>query len=385
MTVLHVISSLGRGGAENVLYRLVENSGNPSNHVVISLLDDGVFGSRLRSIGVDVHCLQMTRERIPSPARFLKLVSTIRKKDPTVVQTWMGHADLLGGLAARLVGVPVCWGVHHSDFSMKDNKRSTRAVAKLNARISNWLPALTVSCSERGAALLHKSGYPADKIVVIPNGVDITRFVPASPEKRSTMRRALGVPENAKLLGHLGRANPLKDHKTLIHAFSRVADADPTCMLLLAGHELRHDSQYLDGILHELNRPDLHRRILALGPRDDVADLMNVIDIFILSSISEAFPVVLIEAMAVGTPCVVTDVGDSAEIVDDTGWVLPPQDISGLADAVLAAFAEKPEVHRQRCERARARIVSRYGIDRMVNDYASVWHRARREDCRSCP
>ncbi len=376
MKILHVITGLSHGGAENVLYRLIEHSGDSSSHTVVSMLDEGVFGPRLRSVGADLHCLRMTQGGIPRPGHLFELVATIKRVRPAVIQTWMSHADLLGGIAGRMAGVPVCWGIHHSKLSAEDHKRGTRVVAWTNARLSGWVPAQVVSCSQRSAEFLQSVGYPGGRIVIIPNGVDVSRFSPVTPERRAAVRATLGIPENARVMGHLGRADLQKDHKSLIESFSYVADSDPDCLLLLAGQDLKHGSEYFDDILRGVGRPDLHRRILALGPRDDVVDLMNAIDIFVLSSSSgEAFPMVLLEAMATGTPCVTTDVGDSAEIVGDTGWVLPPKNPSGLAMAVLDAFAEGPEIHRLRSERARARIVDRFGIDHMVEAYASVWHR----------
>src|SRR5690606_22245827 len=104
MKVLHVTTGLALGGAENVLYRLIAHSGAPTNHTVVSMLDEGVFGPRLQSLGADVQCLNMKRGGIPSPAQIARLVSIIRRAKPAVVQTWMIHADFLGGIAGRLSG-----------------------------------------------------------------------------------------------------------------------------------------------------------------------------------------------------------------------------------------------------------------------------------------
>lgn len=377
MRVVHVISGLSRGGAENVLYRLIESSGNPSNHTIVSMLDEGVYGPRLQSVGATVRCLRMSRGWGSAPGALRRLIDEIKAGQPDVVQTWMSHADLFGGIAARIARKPVCWGIHHGNISAGDHKRRTIAIARLNARLSRRLPTRVVSCSENGARLLAAAGYPTDRIDVIPNGVDVSKFAPLPAEQRSTLRESLGIPGHVKVLGHVGRADAQKDHATMFRAFGMLAERHPDVFLLLAGDGLERGSPYTESLLRSLGGPELQRRVMALGPRDDIPEVMNAIDVFILSSSSgEAFPMVLIEAMASGTPCVATDVGDSAEIIGDTGWLLQPKDPRGLAQAISNALTEDAAAQASRRERARSSIVARYSIQRMVQRYHDVWSRA---------
>lgn len=384
MRVTHVITGLSRGGAENTLYRLIAAQADPSQHSVISLTDAGLFGERLRVLGVEVRCLGLRRGSIPSPMAILRLRRWLRQLRPAVVQTWMYHADLLGGIAALLAGVPVCWGIRHSNLSPEQNKRMTLKVAALCARLSPLVPARVVSCSARAIEVHRRIGY-ADRFDLVPNGLDLSHFKPLSGDGRRAVRSSLGIPADGKVVGHLGRADPLKDHGTLLAAFGRVAAGNPNAWLLLAGAGLKHGDPVFEALVSASIDVQFANRIVALGQRDDVAELMGAMDVFVLSSIGEAFPNVLAEAMACGTPCVVTDVGDSAEIVGSTGWVRQPRDANGLAQDILAALDEPGDQRFARNKQARQRIADNFTIERMVDAYDAVWRKAKRRTRRSAP
>lgn len=376
--VVHIITGLSRGGAENVLYRLIQAQPNPSQHSVVSMTDEGIFGDRLKELGVEVRCLGLHRGRIPSPLIILRLSSWLRHLRPDLVQTWMYHADLLGGVAARLAGIPVCWGLRNGNLDPEQSKRLTLRVARFNACLSRWLPTRIVSCSVRAVEIHRALGY-ADKFVVIPNGLDLARFTPVDVARRGTVRSALGLPKGRKLIGHLGRPDPQKDHATLLKVFALVAAQREDVCLLLAGLDLEHGNRYLDDLLARTKTSGLANRIMALGQRDDVPDLMAAMDVFLLSSsFGEAFPNVVVEAMACGTPCVVTEVGDSAEIVGDTGWTAPPGNVGALAGALLEALGEQEETHALRRQCARRRIEENFSIERMAKAYQEVWETAAR-------
>lgn len=371
MKILHIITGLNRGGAENALYRLLKADADPSRFHVISLLDDGVYGSKFRQLGVRVTTLGM-RSPLESPKALASLIQILRETRPQVVQTWMYHADLLGGIASKLVGVPVCWGVRQSDLTSKFAKRSTRATARLCAWLSASIPQAIVVCAVLAEVKHREFGY-ADKFTLIPNGVDTDQLRPDSANGK-LIRNELGLQPDAKVIGHISRADSIKDHRTLFRMFARVADKDADAILVLAGPGLTFSERYLT----DIGIPtDLRGRILALGPRNDVSKILNAMDVFILSSAAEGFPNVVVEAMACGVPCVVTDVGDAAMIVGDTGWVRPVGDADGLADDILAALTEASALHRERAKRARERIVAHYSVERMASAYDQLWHRVR--------
>lgn len=371
MRVVHVITGLSQGGAESALYRLLAALPEPRDHTVVSLTDEGVFGERIIDLGIPVIVLGLKRGGTPSLISVVNLARVLHRLKADIVQTWMYHSDLMGGVAARFVGLPVCWGIHHSNLSQENNKATTLRVVKINAVLSRWIPCRIISCSKRGIDAHKAIGYSGG-FINIPNGLDVTRFFPR-PMARDSLRKRFGISQDSILIGHLGRPDPQKDHSNLLKAFDRVAAYRSDVFLLLAGKELVHGSEYLEGLLAHTNTKKYANRIFALGQRDDVPELMAALDVYVSSSIGEAFPTVLVEAMACGTPCVVTDVGDSAEIVGPTGWVVKPGDSVALSNGILEALDESAVAHTQRGNLARQRIVDRYGIDKMVRAYNDVW------------
>ena len=148
MNVVHIITGLSDGGAEAVLYRLCL-SDKSSNHFVISLMDDNKYGSLFIDNGIPVYYLNM-KLNVISLGGVIKLYRIIRKIKPDVVQTWMIHADFIGGIISRLAGIiNVVWGVHHTTLVKGESKRSTMIIAKMNAILSRFVPTKIIYCAEK--------------------------------------------------------------------------------------------------------------------------------------------------------------------------------------------------------------------------------------------
>jgi glycosyltransferase involved in cell wall biosynthesis len=366
--IVHIITELAHGGAETALFRLLTANSNPTEFHVISLSDDGVFGPRIRGLGVGVTSLHM-RQRGRFPIAFIRLVILLRRLHPDLVQTWMYHANVVGGLASRLAGIPVCWGIRQANLSVSANKRGTLRIAKVGAWLSNWVPCRIVSCSHRAVTAHEAFGY-ASNFAVVPNGVDLSSFSPNVSAGKSK-RSHLSVPTGFALVGHVGRFDVQKDYPTLFAACSRLRELHGSFKVVLCGKNIDANNSELVSLLRAHNLEEI---VIMLGQRDDVPELMQGMDVLVLSSLGEAFPNVVAEAMAVGVPCAVTDVGDAAEIVGDTGWVVPPGNPTALADAIAAALREPPSAQAERKRRARGRIEENYDITRMVSGFRAVWN-----------
>ncbi|MHB9020068.1 MAG: glycosyltransferase, partial [Minisyncoccota bacterium] len=172
--VMHVITGLSTGGAEMMLARLLSsverNSVTPS---VVSLTNMGEVGTSIEAAGVAVQALGISR-RMPSPKALYRLRSTMREFDPDVVQCWMYHADLLGGIAARSLGIPAIWSLRQSNLSREANSMPTLLTMQLCARLSSRVPARIV-CGSEAARRAHLGiGYSGERMVVIPNGFDLS-------------------------------------------------------------------------------------------------------------------------------------------------------------------------------------------------------------------
>lgn len=366
--ILHVITGLAQGGAETALHRLVSGTRDPRLHHVVSLTGEGVFAQRLREAGATVTALN-ARSSASFIFSLVRLFKLIRRERPVIVQTWMYHADLVGGIAARLAGTPVCWGIRQSNLMPSANKRSTLAIARICAALSSLVPQYIVSCSGRAIDTHRKFGY-SGRFVHIPNGLDVSRYS-TSAKARASIRQELSIPSGARVLGNVGRLHQQKDYPTLLEAFA-LLPSSLDARLLLVG-------KGLDRTMADFNQiePSRHPSILAVGPRDDVPTVLQGLDFFVLSSVGEGFPNVVVEAMASGVPCIVTDVGDTAEIVGDTGWIVPASDPRALAQAMRLALAEDEAARQARSDAARARISEMYTIRKMVQSYENLWHQVR--------
>lgn len=365
--VLHIITGLGDGGAEAVLYSLISKD-KTHRHTVISLSGDGKYGRLLRGVGADVITLGMS-PAWPPLAKFARLVKLIRAIQPSVVQTWLYHADLVGGLAARLAGQrAIYWGLHNSTIDQGGTKLSTRIIVRLNAILSPIVPRAIVSCSEKGAEVHVMLGYAADKMNVINNGYDLSKFRPKAAEGLE-VRDEFSVPSGAPLFGCVARDDPYKDHQNLLKAFTFLTKLLPEARLILVGNGMTAANPRIS---HLITVNGLGEHVLLAGRRDDVPKIMNALDALVLSSSAEAFPNVLSEAMACGTPCASTDVGDSAIIVGPTGEICPPSDCEALARAMYETYRrsrEEPDLS----HRCRKRIMEKFSIEKMVGQYANVW------------
>jgi len=365
-----IATGLATGGAEVMLLKVLERLDRTRFEPhVISLAGKGEIGARIEALGIPVECLGM-RPNVPSPRRFLRLVRRMRELRPGLVHTWMYHADLLGGLAARLAGIrAVGWRINHSNLEPALNKRTTLWVVAICARMSSWLPRRILSCSEKARSVHAAAGYASDKMVVVPNGFDLTRFEP-DPAARESVRAELGVADRTPLVGLIARHHPQKNVEGFIEAAAGVVRQRADVHFLLAGSGVDARNAALQAAMRSSPAAD---RIHLLGGRDDVPRLMAALDVLALSSHGEAFPNVVGEAMACGVPCVVTDAGDAAEIVGDTGRVVPVGDMTGLARELLAVLDLSHPERQALGIRARVRVRDKYDIERIVRQYEAFY------------
>ena len=372
MKVLHIITGLNDGGAEAVLFRLVTHD-TQNQHTVVSLTGTGKYGPMLRERGIEVVPLDMPRGRLTLRGLH-RLWRTLRRQRPDVVQTWMYHADLVGGIAARMAGIPVVWGIRNTTLEPGQSSRATIWVARACARLSRHVPVRIVACAQAAQAVHAELGYDAKRMVVIPNGYDLARFVP-NMAARQRLRTEWGVADDIPLIGMVARFDPYKDHANLIEALALLAARGLHFQVVLLGTGITPDNAELS---QRIASAGLAQRVRLLGARPDVPAIMVALDVHALSSSAEAFPNVLAEAMACGTPCVTTDVGDAAVIVGDTGWLVPPSHPKALADALEAALKawQDRAAWQARQQACRDRIAREFAIGTMVERYRTVWAEA---------
>jgi len=369
--VAQVITGLERGGAELMLLRLLGalDRGRFAPEV-LSLRPPGVIGARIEQLGIPVHSAEITGA-LPGPAGLRRCIRALSAMRPDLVHTWMYHADLLGGLVGRLwCRVPVIWALHNSTLDPRQVARTTRAVVRLNGLLSRVLPARIVSCSHTAAAVHRALGFPPRRMIVIPNGFDTASYQPDAAA-RAAVRAELGLPAQARLLGTFARFHPQKDHRTLCRAAGLAAAAGADLHVLLAGADMDPDNATLAGWIRESGVPE---RFHLLGERDDMPRLTAALDLAVMSSsFGEAFPLVVGEAMSCAVPCVVTDVGDAALMVGDTGRVVPPGDPRALAGAISALLGLSPGERAGLGAAARSRIERDYALPAVAARYEALY------------
>ncbi|MDQ3058648.1 MAG: glycosyltransferase [Pseudomonadota bacterium] len=373
MKITLIITGLATGGAEMMLHKLLQNIDRSRfEPTVISLMNKGEIGPRIEALGIPVYALGM-RRGLPSPLMALRLARLLRQLQPSLVHTWMYHADLLGGLAARLAGCRrVVWGIRHSNLSKTGNKCSTLAVVGLCARLSGWLPMQILSCSQRAKDVHAAVGYVDEKIHVIPNGFDLSHFAPDATA-RVSLSAELGLPLDAPLVGVVARYDVQKNHLGFVQAAAQLLTQMPQVHFVLAGTGV--DSANVDLQTAVAAYPGLQAHMHLLGRRDDVPRLMAAFDVLASPSHGEAFPNVLGEAMACGLPCVVTDAGDSAEIVSITGRVVAVGDMPALAQQLQEVLCLPAEQRAALGQQARARVQSEYEIGHVARLYQAFYER----------
>lgn len=369
-SVTHVITSLDVGGAEMMLYKLLATlDPRRVRSTVISLADIGPIGRRIQDLGIEVHAAGMRNGRLPSPAALLRIARLLRRTRPDVVQTWMYHADLIGSSVARLSGrTPIVWNIQATDPASRSAWMALRACALMSSRV----PAAIVSCSEASRVIHARRGYDDRRFIVIPNGADLEQFRP-DEKARADIRAELGVGESTPLVGLIARFHPMKDHQTFVRAAALVHRSRPDAQFVLCGKDVQWSNSALTAWVDEAGLRD---RVHLLGLRDDVARICAALDVATLtSSYGEGFPNMIGEAMAAGTPCVVTDVGDSGAIAGDTGRVAPIGDAAAIADGIIDLLSlDNTSRHALRL-RARQRIEENFSLASAVRQYDALYAR----------
>ena len=370
--VAHVITTLDVGGAEKLLAGLTRLTNDTV--LVVSLGQPGRVAPEIEAGGIPVVGLGLERPRdiLPGIARLTRLLRDI---DADVVQTWMYHADLIGGWAARRAGVPgLAWSLHASDLPSGGIRHRTLLIRRVNALLSHRWPDAIVCTSEATLSVHEGLHYARDRMQVIRNGFPV-RTPDASKGRR--VRQELGIPDEAVVIARVGRLDAQKDWGTLAEAWARLLTRHPLVHVIGCGRDVAAEAPELAA----LREDRIAARVHLLGLRDDIDAVYAASDIAVSSSsFGETFPLVIGEAMAAGVPVVTTDVGDCRELVGPTGHVVPPRDIDGLATGMAQLVTDRARRVKLGTQ-ARQRVGSLFSLDDTAAAYHELHQRlARHED-----
>lgn len=373
--ILFISTGLSTGGAEMMLYKLLSRiDRNRFEPIVLSLIKTDYIGNqiadRIADLDIPVHSLEMNAGEFKINKLF-ELLDLVRQEQPDIIQGWMYHANLAAQLSSFLTfkSIPTIWNIRHSLYSLDYEKKGTAMVIRFLDKLSNF-PAKIIYNSQIGATQHQKIGYKSNKTIVIPNGFDIDLFKPSS-ENRRNLRQELSLAQDAFLIGRICRYHPMKDHDSFLRAAAILLQDFPELHFILAGTNVDQNNPNLSQVIEEL---DIGDRIHLLGERKDVPYLTSALDIATSSSyFGEAFPNVIGEAMACEVPCVVTDVGDSALIVGDTGKVVPPKNPKALADGCKEFISLGAQGREALGKKAREKVIELYSLDAITFQYEQLY------------
>jgi len=289
-----------------------------------------------------------------------RLIALLRnRKIDAVVTVGAGDKMFWGRIAARRLGMPVIISALHST-GWPDG------VGRLNRMLTPITDAFIAVAASHGQYLSEHEGFPAERIAVIPNGVDTVKFAPIS--NVASLRRELGIDELAPVVGIVAALRPEKNHELFLEMARRIVRQLPTARFLIVGDGLRRTA--LEQRTAEIG---LESNVLFIGSRDDVPRLLAAMDVFALTSHMEANPISILEAMSVGRPVVATDVGSihDAVIEGETGHLVPAGDVAHLTERVLSLLIDRPRRLAMGAA-ARRSVVEHWSIESMVSGYEQL-------------
>lgn len=335
------------------------------SNTVVSLTDRGTLGETIESQGIPVHSLGMRRGR-PSFSTVPRLRALLKTIKPSIVQSWLYHADFLSTVTVRLCGTPpLVWNVRCSDMDLTQYSPLTGWIRRMLARLSP-MPVAVVVNSEAGRSYHEQLGYHPRRWEIIPNGFDIERYRP-NPSLRAKLRMQWDVPDDTVVIALVARVDPMKDHATFLDAARQVASVTRHVLFMLIGKDT-------EALASEVATRKLNGMVRLLGYQSDVASLLPGADVLCLSSaFGEGFPNILGEAMSCGIPCVSTDVGDTRQIVGDTGLIVPPSNPSALAEALMELIGRGASAREQLGRAARERIETVYALPKIIRRYCDLY------------
>lgn len=355
--IVHVITNFyGVGGAEIMLTRLIDETQSEYDHIIISLMQISDIYQSTLNICKSHH--QLDWNGVNTLKVLIKLRNLLNTISPDVIQCWMYHANVLTTMS--MVGAknspPVFWGIHHSLTSVKEESTSTKVALTLSKTLSKY-PTGIIYCAHSSRDQHQSFGVKNPNMHVIANGIFLNDFSP---------KQEINDP---LVIGFAGRYHTAKGYPYLFKTIASLKDYP--IIFKIAGK----DTQLINPEIKKyFDQYSLHEsKVQLLGHVSDMPEFYRSIDVFLMTSITEGFPNVLVEAMASGVPCITTDVGDAGFIVSDTGYVVPSRDVSSLTNAIKDYFNLSESDKLTFKQTARNRIEENFSIKQVSQNYISVW------------
>lgn len=368
--ILHITPSLGLGGAETFMYRLINQDQN-NYHYILCLKDKGYYGNKLEEEGHTVFVLNLGMN-----IDLFKIVQNLnfifRSSKPEILNCWMYHGALFGTLLSYFYKVQdLFWLIRHSELNLKSTKTSTFFVAKLCALLSKN-PKSIIYNSEKSKNIHEKSGYDHQKSSVISNGFMLDKFYPDISDRLS-LRRNLNIQENTLVFLHIARWHKDKDHETCLKSLALFQlQHQIDWKIIFVGTGMNKTNSELQELIMSNN---LSEKCILLGERSNTKELYNAADFTLLTSTTESFPNVIGESMACATPCISSDVGSVRSLLVDQNWIFPIKDHKQMSLILTKAILLKSKSEDWlKCKHECRRLIEKkFSFQEILSLYQSHW------------
>ena len=366
--IVHIISGLNSGGAERSLFNVC-NSYISDYFIqsVICLGDKAIYGDKLEELGVEVYYLNFKNSN--KLYAFLNFKYIIKKISPDIVQGWMTHGNFASVLAYFILsGRPsLFWNIRQTVYKLKHEYILTRVLFLINILLSR-IPNGIISNANISIKQLIKFGYKNDSFILIPNGFDTNYWKP-DHNLRQIERNKLKFNDNDFVLGYVGRYHPMKNIKLLLESFHKISQQNSKIKLVIVGQNLNNYNINEKSIIDMIPQ----NQILIIGNTEDVKKYYNIFDLLILCSAwGEGFPNVLGEAMSSELCCISTPVGDTPDILEDVGYLVPLDDVDLIIEKVKNCM-DNPEELNKLGRKARIKILNQYSMEKTINTYLNIY------------
>lgn len=357
--ILYLITDLNVGGAEEFLLLTLKNINRQKFHPYVCCLYGGKLEREIENLGVKVINLKM-KNKFDIFVLF-KLYSLLRKEKFNIVHTHLFHANIIGRVIARLVNVPIVVSTQHYAFSY--NGRLGMFLEKVTAPLTDRI--IVVSEAARKFCI-NQEGIPAEKLQLIYNGIDIN--MKDMPDDVEELKTYLSLNNNF-VIGCVGRFVEVKGHQYLLKAIKEVTDIYPKIKLLLVGRGSLKEK--LTAFASELG---IAKLVIFLDERRNVAQILNLLDLCVLPSLQEGLSITLLEALAMGRPCIATAVGGNREVIVDgeSGILVRPRDDKALAEAIISLLNDRQKASALGSN-GRLRVKEHFNIKQSVTGTQSLY------------
>jgi len=363
LRVLHVITRMPVGGAERLIADIVRRLDRSRYHPMVCCIQArGELAAEIEQAGTALFCLERMKSKRFDWGAVRDLANLVRRERIDLVHTHLYHANLYGRLAAWRSGVPAIATVHNTYTRPKLHRR---LINRLLSRASSRVIAVSEDIRRD---LIRYDGVRPDKIVTIPNAINIARI--ETPISRQEARQRLGIPDHVLAIGCVGRLEEQKGHRFLVEALAILKDI-PLRVFFVGDGRLRKTLEQQAASL------GVAQSTTFLGTRQDVPEILKALDLYVMPSLWEGLSLAMLEAMAAALPVVISDVGGVSQAVgkDEYGIRVPPGNAVELARAIRSLSGDSQR-RVALGARARQRVLENFSLDAMLRELAKVYDEA---------